>query len=478
MSRRWAPFVAREAVLAELERAIAATPDALDTRFYYASFLRDHGRLDEAIDVFATVLAAAPDHVATLVAYGVALGRAGRRLDARVPLERAVAREPTHLGALVNLANALALDDPERAHALYDAALAREPAHAAAHRGLCTLAAARGDVAAANVHRRIGYANGPFGVRPYLGEAPPVAVLALLSTDGGNLALDSLLDARRYLVHECFVEAYAGEELPAHALVVNAIADADRGAGALIRAEAIAGRSRARTINAPAAVARTGRVENATRLGTIPDLVVPHVWRVAEREPPAFPAIVRVPGAHMGRGMQRVDDRAGYDAARARWAARSDVLGIRYVETRSPDGAWRKYRVMSIGGRLCAVHCAIGRRWDIHYFSASMAENAAYRAEEAAFLADPIATIGAPGWAALERVFAVLKLAYAGIDFGRLPDGRLVLFEANAAMTVLAPDRDEAFRYRLPAFTRVRAAIDELFAAALSPSRSDHAPNS
>jgi tetratricopeptide (TPR) repeat protein len=470
MRRRWPPFVAREAVLADLEQAITATPQALDARFYYASFLRDHGRLDDALAAFADVLAAVPDHVATLVAYGVALARAGRRLDARVPLERAVAIDATHLAAAVSLANVLVLDDPARAHALYDAALAHDPANAAAHRGLCSLAAARGDAAAATRHRRLGYASGPFAVRPYFGEEPPVAVLALVSTDGGNIPLDSLLDARRYLVHECYVEAYDGESIPAHAFIVNAVADADRGATALRNAERVSRQSHAPVINAPRAVAETSRLANAARLAHIPHVVVPDVWRAAAHQPAAFPVIVRAPGAHMGRGMERVDNARAYRAARARVAGRPDVLAIRYVETQSPDGAWRKYRVMSVAGRRYPLHLAIGHRWDVHYFSAAMSERAEYRAEEAAFLSDPAGVLGAPAWTALERVFAVLGLDYAGIDFGRLPDGRLVLFEANAAMTVLAPDpADDASRYRFPAFARIRAAIDELFAAA-SPS--------
>lgn len=91
VAHAWPPYAARAAVLAELERAIAAAPEALDARFYQASFLRDHGRCDDAIAVFEDILARAPDHVETLVAYGVVLARRGRRRDARAAFERAVA---------------------------------------------------------------------------------------------------------------------------------------------------------------------------------------------------------------------------------------------------------------------------------------------------------------------------------------------------------------------------------------------------
>jgi tetratricopeptide (TPR) repeat protein len=196
----WPAFHAREAVLRDLEQAIRKTPEALDTRFYYASFLRDHGRFDDALAMFESVLAVAPAHVETLVAYGVLLARRGRRLDARAAFERAVAADGEHNGAVANLANLVALDEPERAAALYRAVLARDGNFAPAHRGLCSLNAARGDIGAAAVHRAAGYAAGPFGRRAYTGETMPVNVVALVSTDGGNIPLDALLDERVFLV--------------------------------------------------------------------------------------------------------------------------------------------------------------------------------------------------------------------------------------------------------------------------------------
>jgi tetratricopeptide (TPR) repeat protein len=463
--RPWPAYVAREGVLRALEAAIAATPAALDTRFYYASFLRDHGRLDEAIAIFEYVLAAAPDHVETLVALGVVLARRGRRLDARAIFERAVAVAGEHRVAAVNLANLLALDEPDRASALYQAVLARDAAYAPAHRGLCTLAAAQGDAVTATRHRDAGYAGGPFGRRPYFGRTMPPCVLACVSTDGGNIPLDALLDERAFLVHEVYVEAYRGEPLPPHALIVNAIADADRSPAALDAAGRLTQNARVPVVNAPQAVAATGRVTNAARLAALAGVVAPTARRfhAGALAPDAFPVILRAPGLHMGRGMLRVDNaRAIGDAART-FATRDDVIAIDYVDTRSTDGAWRKYRVMAIDGVLYPVHLAIGRRWDVHYFSAAMWDEAGYRAEEARFLADPAGTLGSPAWATLGRVRDALGLDYAGIDFGLAADGRIVVFEANAAMTTIRPDADERFAYRYTATEAIAAALVHMF---------------
>lgn len=463
--RPWPPYVARENTLRDLEHAIAATPEALDTHFYYGSFLRDHGRLDAAIVEFEHVLARAPDHVETLVALGVVLARRGRRLDARAQFERAVALDGTHRGALVNLANVLALDEPERAQALYEAVLRLDAVFAAAHRGLCGLAAARGDAAAAARHREAGYAGGPFGRRPYVGATMPPTVLALVSTDGGNIPLDALLDERLFLVHEVYVEAYRGEALPPHALIVNAIADADRCAPALQSAAELVQRARVPVVNAPQAVATTGRVGNAARLAGLADVLAPpaRVLGRAAPVPDAYPLLLRLPGLHMGRGMRRVDDARAFAEAMRTASQPDELIAIEYVDTRSPDGAWRKYRVMMIDGVLYPLHLAIAHRWDVHYFSAAMTERADYRAEEARFLADPPATLGARAWSALGRVRDALGLDYGGIDFALAADGGVVVFEANAAMTALRPDPDERFAYRVPASEALAGALVRMF---------------
>jgi hypothetical protein len=161
--------------------------------------------------------------------------------------------------------------------------------------------------------------------------------------------------------------------------------------------------------------------------------------------------------------MLRVDEPGALAAAMQTFPGRDDLIAIEYVDTRSPDGAWRKYRVMAIDGVLYPLHLAIAHRWDVHYFSAAMADRAEYRNEEARFLAAPAAVLGASAWDALGRVRDALALDYAGIDFALGDDGRIVVFEANAAMTVLRPDPGERFAYRHAASDAVAAALVRMF---------------
>jgi hypothetical protein len=114
----------------------------------------------------------------------------------------------------------------------------------------------------------------------------------------------------------------------------------------------------------------------------------------------------------------------------------------------------RKYRVMMIAGQLYPLHLAISKDWKVHYFTAAMAEQADHRLEEAAFLADMASVIGPSAMTALTHICQALELDYAGVDFGLAPDGRLLLFEANATMVINPAGPDEIWDYRRPAVDR------------------------
>jgi glutathione synthase/RimK-type ligase-like ATP-grasp enzyme len=91
---------------------------------------------------------------------------------------------------------------------------------------------------------------------------------------------------------------------------------------------------------------------------------------------------------------------------------------------------------------------AASRDWKVHYFSAAMRDDPALQAEEARFLADMAAVLGPRAMDALKSIQSVLGLDYAGVDFGLDPLGDLILFEANAVMTIVPPDASPQWDYR------------------------------
>src|ERR1700744_80618 len=81
-------------------------------------------------------------------------------------------------------------------------------------------------------------------------------------------------------------------------------------------------------------------------------------------------------------------------------------------------------------------HLAISKHWLVHYFSADMLEAPWKRDEERRFLEDPQTALGTEAFEAIRAIGRRLDLDYGGIDFSLLPDGRVLVFEANATMLV------------------------------------------
>jgi hypothetical protein len=57
-----------------------------------------------------------------------------------------------------------------------------------------------------------------------------------------------------------------------------------------------------------------------------------------------------------------------------------------------------------------------------------------------------------------------MELDYAGVDFSLLPDGRVLLFEANATMLVHPEAKDGPLAHKNPAIERILAAFQALLA--------------
>ncbi|WP_019938198.1 RimK family alpha-L-glutamate ligase [Bordetella sp. FB-8] len=146
----------------------------------------------------------------------------------------------------------------------------------------------------------------------------------------------------------------------------------------------------------------------------------------------ALPLLVRPAASHGGAGLTRCTELAGLDTA-LRAKPGPGYLSA-YRDCRSPDGYYRKYRVLFVDRRPYPYHLAISPHWMVHYYSADMLVEPWKREEEARFLADPQAELGAPAWSALTALGRRLDLDYAGIDFAQLANGTVFVFEANATM--------------------------------------------
>ena len=435
-----------------------------------ARTLGRQGKDEAAKQAYIDVLRQDPRNFSALNELATLAWSGGYRSAARTAYSQAVAHHPDNVVARVNLGNLLREDqDVAGARAQYEAALALDPELHEAHQGMAWVLGELG-LDAADEHRRRGFTGRAKVTQPYRGTGRGVPIVLLVSARGGNIPTRLWIDDRRFTIHAIYADYYdPALPLPPHDLIMNAIGDADLCAPALECAEALVARSTAPIINRPARVQMTGRAENARRMGTIPDVVAPRIEARARASLEAgaadpsdpgfkFPLLLRSPGFHTGRHFVRVEGREALTGALGTLAGER-LLAIEYLDARGPDGMARKYRVMFIDGVLYPLHLAISSDWKVHYFSADMARNAAFREEERRFLHDMPGVLGPRAMRALERVRAALGVEYGGIDFALAPDGALLLFEANATMALVPPAPGEIWDYR-------RAAIETALQAA------------
>jgi len=424
--------------------------------------MEQKGRVEEAKAIYLTLLQDEPMHREALNDLGNLLFAQGRSAEARPYYEAAVASHPRDPMSLVNLGNLLMkLRELTGARKLFEGALDVDPDYRPAHAGMSFVLSDLGELEVAAKHRCIAFQDHCVVSSPYRGAQPPIMVMELVSTIGGNIRTQEFLSDRifkRFLVATEFY--HSGTVLPPHDLVVNAIGDADVADDALAVAESMMGRTEAPVINHPTAVRATSRCAIAERLAGVANVITPKTVLLSRELLESddaeamlsdrgfeFPMLLRSPGFHGGEHFVKVETGAQLGTALADLPGER-LLVIQYLDARRGDGKTRKYRVMMVDGRIYPLHIAVSWNWKIHYFSAEMADHAGHRAEDAAFLDDMVGVLGLRAMAALEKIQVTLGLDYGGIDFGLNEDGEVLVFEANATMAVVVPNKGEQWEYR------------------------------
>jgi hypothetical protein len=163
--------------------------------------------------------------------------------------------------------------------------------------------------------------------------------------------------------------------------------------------------------------------------------------------------------SHGGDDFQKFEDLVGLTAVLAE-RPDTDRYLIEYIDYRSSDGYFRKYRFIFVDDQILPYHFAIANDWKIHHNSTDMVDHPWMQREEAAFLHGPTAVFDAGHYRILHTIRERIGLEYFGIDCGLDRSGDLVVFEVNASM--LVHDRNEELPYKAPFVVRIKTAIDEM----------------
>lgn len=373
-------------------------------------------------------------------------------------LRAAIGASPGDARAHAALGNLLVRKDLYfDAREAYREAVAIDGGFAEAHLAIADLSSILRDNAASAEHLRRALALQRFYPDP-LPIAGRIRLLMMLrdAPYAMNAPLEVILDRRRVAVHKLYVGEMPHGDLAEHDVLWCAFGLLDGNDAAVRCARALAGGEP--LINAPETIAQCRRdVLHDTLAGCDVQAVRTTLVPAAALNAVPLPALIRPAGTHAGFGLARIrtsDERAAH--VQRFPSPRYHVSP--FVEYRSPDGYYRKYRIVLVDGVPYPYHLAISPRWMVHYQSSPMAEHEWMRQEEAAFLADPESVF--PRWRTTgASLAAALELDYAGVDVTRMPDGSMLVFEADPAMLVHDEDEGSAFDYKRPYVASIREAL-------------------
>ena len=349
--------------------------------------------------------------------------------------------------------------------------LRRDPNARDAHLRLYEVEQMLGQPAAGIAHLRMALQTSRIVTLPAL-EAPAkrtVLALSRVAQWEANTPLELIVDPRHTTLHRYYIDDADTQlppgDVPAYDVLFNTIGESERAASALKLAALFAERAAQRPVNPPEIVATIGRTAVAQRFAASANIVAPAVERIESgalrARAVAEPIVVRPVGSQAGIGLARVESREELHAYLEEQVSPAYFV-MPFADYRNDDGFYRKYRVMFVDGRPYACHLAISPRWMIHYYNAAMAEHQWMRDEEARFIAGLDSVFTGRLRDALDEISAAIPLEYFGIDCAIARDGRLLLFEADAAMLVHGTDPPDVYPYKRAGFTRIQTALTAL----------------
>jgi len=300
-----------------------------------------------------------------------------------------------------------------------------------------------------------------------------------------NSPIECLLENADLQLDVLYVDAQLPDVgLPEHDVIFVAPCASDETAVVLEQIASLVERTNRPVLNRPHRIALTARDEAYALLEKVHGIAMAHTVRLSrERVVEAahglfdlsavvdgrYPFIIRPRGSHAGQGLARVAD-SGELADYLNASDASEFYLAPFIDYRSRDGLFRKYRIVMIDGQPFVCHMGISKEWMVHYPYAEMLLHAERRQEEADVMASFDHDFAARHTVALRMIVELTGLDYVGFDCAETSDGRLLIFETATAMVVHDMDDPEHFPYKLPQMRRVFDAFAQmLYRAAAKP---------
>jgi hypothetical protein len=296
-------------------------------------------------------------------------------------------------------------------------------------------------------------------------RAPDLTAVAICARGDfmANTPMEFMLEGSNIALHRVYVDA--GEELPAgippHDVAIIAVGYSETTHRLLEELTQHFAAWPKPVVNKAAGIIRTGRDTMAPVFEGLAGVVVPPTVKLTrenaqglagelrkhEAGKPPFPLLVRPLESHAGQDLELVAGPEALDRY-LKFHIRPGYFISSFVDYRSDDGQFRKYRIAMIDGVPYPSHMGISDHWMIHYLNAGMTRSAEKRAEEARFMDEFETGFRRRHEASLRDVWTRLGLDYFALDCGETRDGRLLVFEIDVAMIVHKMDPADMFPYK------------------------------
>ncbi len=457
-----------KSALAAFRRVIEINPDFASAHFNLANALRASGDLDSAREAYLQALAIDPTMAVAHVNLAIVAKRNDRLEEAGDHCLRSLTLDPNLPEGYSNLGHIRLLqEDAESAIALFQRAIDLDPDFAAAYLGLAAALRYKGLLQESLEAARKGLSIQRLAERPARKQAA-VKVLVLKGIEDGNFTIgpydnlalfagmnnaDTHFDVDTLAQCDFFLDGLDPERLtnsiPPCDVIFNAVSDVDSMPKCHEIAKALSRHATVPVINHPEAIEATRRDRNYEHLNAKDGIAFPKTLRLdavlktstdniqmLRAKDLQFPLLVRRAGTHTGESLQRVED----------WQQIEDyiltntgtaIYVSEFIDFSQRTGLFTKMRMFAVDGELFPVHLFISQDWYVRGHDDArrmMLDNKWMIDEKLNFLSDPESYLGKACYHSLQSIPKIIHLDYFGIDFAKLPDGRLLVFEANAVM--------------------------------------------
>jgi hypothetical protein len=296
---------------------------------------------------------------------------------------------------------------------------------------------------------------------------------------GTNTPIEFILERSDVVLHMLYIiPGHAvPSDLPDHDIAIVAACESDQNRRVLDEIVRLIPTWPCPVLNQPRGILNLSREKMYSLLQDVQGLVMPatnRIGRVALEQvgcgsvsmsqfagEATFPLIVRPVESHAGRGLVKLDTPSSISTYLTD-QREAEYFISRFVDYRSSDGLFRKYRIIWIDGRPYPCHLAIADDWKVWYYNAGMSASAVKRDEEARFMSTFDSGFARRHTVALTAIAEQFRLEYFGIDCAELQDGRLLVFEGSNTLAVHDMDRPDLYPYKSPHMQKMFAAFRDM----------------